>query len=495
MIATPIAVIDVETTELEPGCIPETKFWGYADTNGYERFERTKDLAKFLKRKDESVLLHHSNFDPTQLLVDKERGLRVINSHNGRLIRCSYEGHLLQNTMSVFPIALVKIFKAFGYSKTSLKNLAKRNYEDCVNGLDCFLKLDALFFKLVGVSPLETGTVAGTTFRAAEKRAGKMPKDLRFLSAYRGGRFEVFSLQEKHAYKYDIHSSYPRSFLEAQETEELWHVKVVTKDWHGPLFDASMTDMLGFPNGRFSSWVFKSNWERYLEPYVEQTSLKILSRHKLKFKWIVALKELVQTIYALKRDTKDEGIRLCCKFLLNAFYGRIGLKPESERVRIMEYEPDGDGVTSFRLGRKLWLVFDAVEREVRSNYGFAAFITDNARARLYRGFKRNLPMYGATDSIFSVLGRSEFNEPQGNQCGDWAFEGFKRFRALNVGDYEWGDEVVVKGGRPGSEFLTWTMKTFAEGQGVVATTRERRTDLRKRIVLPDGGTMPLIVNH
>lgn len=483
------AVIDVETTELQSGFIPETKFWGYADSHGYERFETTRQLRKFLDTRSPKFLLHHSNFDVIQILVDRQhKDFSIRNSHDGKLIRCFWGKHTLQNTFTVFPVALKKIFAAFGYKKTSLKNLDKRNYEDCVNGLDCFTRLDRLFFDLVGVSPLQTGTVAGTTFRAAETFAGKMPKDLRFLHAYRGGRVEVFDTRETRAYNYDIHSSYPASFLDCPEKDNLLHLRVKTRDYYAPFFDAACQEMLIFPNGTFETWIFESNLERYILPNCEKTSLRKLSKHAINLSWLRALQPLVSKIYEQKQTAKDEGIKLCSKFLLNAFYGRIGLRPESEKCSILGYEKDGDDCTSYRLAKNLWLCFEKVQRETRSNYPFAAFITDNARARLYRAFARNNPVYGDTDSIFTATAPRAFKETIGPDCGQWAFEGCGNFRARNVKDYDFDGETTRKGG---SKFLEWTLKRFCAGKTVAEIVRNRRTGLRKRETLPSGETLPL----
>lgn len=487
------AVIDVETTEIRDGEIPETLFWGYADSRGYEKFKTTRGLLAFLEKEKETpkILLHHSNFDVIQMLVDGANDVKVLRSHNGRLIRCALWRHTLQNTFTVFPVALKKIFKAFGYTKTDLGQLAKRNWEDCVNGLDCFRKLDDLFQELIGVSPLQCGTVAGTTFRAAETMAGTMPTDLRFLPAYRGGRVEVFNLRKQRASKFDIHSSYPRSFLEAPDKDKLLRVRVKTRDWHCPFFDASREDLLLFPNGTFETWIFESNLEKYILPNCEKTSLQVKAKHAINFAWLRNVRELVEKIYAIKQTTTDAGIALCCKFLLNSFYGRIGLKGESERCRILDYKPDGDDISVYYLGKKRWIAFDTVERENRSNFPFAAFITDNARARLFRAFKRNAPLYGDTDSIFSSNGRASFSESITTKCGDWGYEGKKLFKANNVKDYEWNGETVCKGGH---DFTTWTIKRFAAGKSAAATKRTRKTSLRKRIVLPNGETKPIVVN-
>jgi len=483
------AVIDVETTEIRDGELPRTLFWGYADERDYERFSSTKKLVKFLEKSSPKCLLHHSDFDILQLLVDGFYDLRILKSHHGSVIQASLGVHTMQNTLKVFPVKLAKIFDAFGYKKTSLKYLDKRNYEDCVHGLDCFLQLNELFYNLIGVAPLSVGTVAGTSFRAAELRAGRMPKNLNLLGSFRGGRVDVFNTSVQTAHKFDIHSSYPASLLEVPERDELWHVAVQSDDWIGPLFDSRVEDLLLFPNGCFRSWLYKSTWERYIEPYADDTRIKILSRHKINLGWLVKLRDLIQRIYDLKSSSPNAALVLCCKFLLNAFYGRIGLRGVSERVRILDHRIDGPQVDCYKIRNK-WLCFEEVHRDTRSNYPFAAFVTDNARGRLYEAFKRNTPLYGDTDSAF--VANSRFKGQQGKACGQWEFLGKGMFHARNVKDYEFDGEETLKGGHGKT---IWTFKRFAKGLSPINVVRTRKTPLRKRIVLPDGKTEPLQVNY
>jgi hypothetical protein len=479
------AVIDVETTEIKDGEIPKTLFWGYADEKGYKKFKTSAQLAKFIKTETPKVLLHHANFDIIQLLVDGTEEIYPLKSHNNRLITCKWGEHITLNSYSVFPVSLKSIFAAFGFKKTGLDELEKRNYEDCVNGLECFLRLNDLVKHLCYIEPLKKHTVAATGFAAAELVAGKMPKNLGHLEAYRGGRVEVYDTRTFEASKYDIGSSYPRSILECPEESELWEVECKTKDWFCPLFNADETDRLLFPNGTFRSYVYEHNWINYLNVNAEQTKIKILKRIKVDLSWVCKLKELIQTIYD-RKEVSDGGIKLACKFLLNSMYGRIGLKGESERCRIMQYEPDGDNITSYPLGKNRFIVFDTVQREPRSNFTFAAWITDNARARLYDGFVRNTALYGDTDSLFTTA--TEFDGDLGNECGQWKAEGRKTFTALNVKDYKYGGDEVRKGG---SRNVSWTIKKFSRGDTAKEVIRERKTGLMKRIVLPDGRTEPL----
>ncbi len=423
--------------------------------------------------------------------------LNIVKSHNGKIIRCTLGKHSTLNSFAVFPVALSKILKAFGREKIGLNRLSERNYSDCVDGLECFLKLDAIFQDLVGVSPLAKGTIAATGFASAEKVAGKMPKDLEHLEAYRGGRCEVFNTGSQQAALYDINSSYPTSFIECQTMEELFHIEVTTNDWHGPFFDELDDEILLFPSGHFYSWVYKSNLDRYILPYLERTKIKVLSRRKIDTLWLTDVAELMKTVYDRKLQAKqqnDFGVEEACKFLLNSTYGRIGLRGESERARIVDHKLDGDDIAHWKIGKR-WLVFETIQQEPRSNFPFAAFITDNARARLFQAFKRNPVLYGDTDSCFTRP-KTAFSETIGSTLGDWNHKGTKRFCARSVKDYEWGDEHKTKGmSKDGKPFKQWTLKTFAQGKTVQEVTKERRTTLRKRVILPDGNTLPVTVNY
>ena len=487
------AIFDVETSLLKDGEIPKTKFWGYYDGEKYRRFETSGQLAGFLKKQSQKIILHHFNFDVIQLLVDRQQ-VFPRRSHECKLIRCSFFHHTTQNTAAAFPpMALEKFFKAFGYKKTSLKHLAKRNYDDCVKGLECFLKLDTIFKELTGFSPLIKGTIAGTAFAGAEKAAGKMPKDLRFLEAYRGGRADLFDLRRTKCSKLDICSSYPKSFVDAPQKGTLLHLRVTTADFYCPFFDANNEEKLIFPNGTFSTWMYQDVFERYVEPYMEKTKVKILSRHKIDLSWIFSLAGYVQRIYKRKLEAKQSGnlgLELACKILLNSMYGRIGLRGESEKVSILNHEPDGDDITYEYIGGKRWIVFEKILREPRSNFAFAAYITDNARGRLFQAFKQNGAIYGDTDSVFTPSKKSEFVGKIGVHLGEFNYEKRDWFLGLNVKDYKFGKEIVRKGG---VDSVTWTLKQFAKGKFAESVHRTRQTSLLKRRVFPDGTTAPLIV--
>ncbi len=481
------AVIDVETTLLKHGERPKTLFWGYADSTGYRKFHNTNSFKRFLYQQEPKYLLHHSNFDVIQLLIDGASKLSIIRSHNGKLIMCKLHHHILLNTYAMFPCKLADIMESFGYAKTPLDELGKRNYEDCVIGLECFLKLDAAFEDLCGQSPLRKHTIASTAFSAAEHIAGKLPKDLRFVEAYRGAKTEVYDTNPYYADKYDINSSYPFSICDAPKTGTLLTCRIKSKDWYCPFFDASDRTKLLFPAGQFRTFVFEENLNKYYEPF--DGTLTVESKEIIDLSWLEPVSALALKVFNKKASVpKQSGMYLCCKLFLNSLYGRIGLKGETERTRIMRYMPDGDGITGTQFGWNTFIVWDTIYREPRSNYPMAAFITDNARARLYRAFVETNAIYGDTDSLVALNSKPS-NIGQG--LGQWKHEGCEVFRANNLKDYQWGETRYLKGGLTSNQ---WTMKRAARGQPVAQVDKEFSLELRKRVLLPNGSTNPIVVD-
>src|SRR5439155_20614823 len=133
------------------------------------------------------------------------------------------------------------------------------------------------------------------------------------------------------------------------------------------------------------------------------------------------------------------------KLFLNSIYGKIGLRGYSEKVELFPYPRHrrGPSCSWSQIGFNSWLCFSEICREPRSNYPIAAYITDNARARLYRAFVETGALYGDTDSLVTT-GAPPKNV--GDGIGQWKFEGTESFQGNNVKDYRWGQNHVVKGG-------------------------------------------------
>jgi hypothetical protein len=192
-------------------------------------------------------------------------------------------------------------------------------------------------------------------------------------------------------------------------------------------------------------------------------------------------------VYALKSVNGKNAKAVACKLLLNSTYGRIGLRPEREIVRVSDRVCGGRELVWCELPNGMVLNFCKIFTKPKSNYPFAAYITDNARGRLYAAFVKMQALYGDTDSVFS---RKRFGLQIGGDLGEWKHEGNEYFQAQGVKDYRFGDKEILKGGK---HFYQWTLKTLAQGRNVREIQRTRKTPLEKRVLHLDGSTSPLIV--
>lgn len=507
-----VGVLDYETTLLRDGERPRTRFIGVAISAGYFRFSNTRKLLRWLKAWPVKLtLLHHTNYEILCLLCDGAK-VNIQRSHKGRVHKSSLLQHTLLNSYSIFPVPLRDILKAYGFDKVGLSRLSERNYSDCVHGRTSIIGLANEFEKLTGVNPITCGTIAGTGLRACELVAGKMPMDARFQWVYRGGKTEAYQFGDcGMAPKWDINSSYPRSILECPSYATLCEAWVDVKDQYAPFACTQYNKGLIFANGVFKTWFYEENFNQYIEPYVEKLKLRIVKRYKIDLSWLVALKPLFQRMYNLKRENTG-AIKEVAKLFLNSAYGRMVLKGEHESVIISDRIAVGDTIRFFPIRGQRFISFKSMFRPQRSNYPFGAWITDNARARLFPACKLNNALYTDTDSVFT--NSTTFLGVVGNGCGEWKQEkvkerdngkqGDKRI-VLNpewagktiaplivrgLKDYEWGGEIAYKGG---TGHYLWTLKQFAAGGKVQKIVKQRGALAAKRLILADGKTEPLII--
>lgn len=487
-----IAVMDVETTDFVDGEWPKTLFWGFADKHGYKRFETTGQFIKFLLHDCEPrTIFFHTNFDVLVLINDGFYNMQFVKSHNGKLIAIRLGEHVLANSYAVFVSKLEDILTAFGYEKKPLHEIELRNYGDTVEARQCFINLDNLFNREFGVSPFDYLTIAATAFAAAEQQAGDLPKDLRFIEAYRGGRVDLFDTRETLCDKWDINSSYTQSFCEAPRLGNLLKVRVKSKDYYGPLFNADISERLQFPRGTFTSWVYEDVFDTYIGSSI--CNITILERTSIDLSWLRRVAPLGRKAFARKAEAKekgDKGLEIICKYFLNAMYGRTGQRGISERCRILPYMTMKPGSTIIQMDWTAYLTFETLQTKPRANYAIASYITDNARGRIYSAICRTSAIYADTDCIVCPAGSRPDNI--GSNLGEFKSEGTKMFKGNNLKHYKWGDAITCKGGMGKNQ---WTLRQVATGQPIKFVKKEHSLNLLKRELNEDGTTNPLEVNY
>jgi hypothetical protein len=517
------AVIDVETTPMRDGETPRTLFWGLAiEGEHYRRWATTGEALAYVRTRPDVTYYFHHDYEICQMLAD---GFTPdsMRTRGSRVIRANVAGTQWINSFALFNDKLESILETAGFKKLPLnwgdhplgcycKNcqqaLSNRNYSDTVEAMVAFRRLSVAFKNAFGVDPIEEGiaTMAGCSFRAAKLRAGDLPRDLEWRGAYRGGRVECLRLGScGDADCFDINSSYPFAFTDAPESDVLVHARVCV-DTRGasPFFryleepEPDERKFL-FPRGTYETVFFASNYERYIRPILRRgvlQSITPLYKERVDLRWVKNVGPLMQTAYKRRQLAKQTGDK-CALFILKhamaACYGRIGMKPEREVCAIVDRLPVNQTVRYRQLPNDKFLTFrDVYMGGTDANYKLAAWITDNARARLYSALASSDSYYCDTDSVYCRPGSfsaGACNVPA-TELGGWKREDTANLAIESVKDYCFGKAVKRKGG---ASFKRWTIKVALDGKGVKTIHKTRKTTYDARQVWGDGSTTPRVV--
>lgn len=350
--------------------------------------------------------------------------------------------------------------------------------------------------EMTGINPLDGSrvTISGLAAGLLQSHAGAMPIDLDSRESHRGARCEALEMWDGQevADRYDVNSNYAKAFLDVPARDDLLHVRVKVKGCYiPPFFDASQAKMI-FPTGILDSWIFRSNYDRYVAPHLDGDA-KILTLHstrRIDFAWMRRCQPAIEELYAIRRRAKEEEDvpgDLLTKALLVSCYGRLAPNGEVEGAKIAKRAPRIGHY--YLLGNGEYLVFyKFLKRDrLKSNFAFGAYVTDNGRTRGFAALRAaERPIYFDNDALW--LRRGEKPLDIGTGIGQWKFEARGHFEVNTVKDYVHGDLRKRKGGESGE---IWTIKQWAKTREKVVTyERHRRTDYDKRRVLPGGATAP-----
>jgi hypothetical protein len=521
-----LAVLDVETTPIRGNERPTNLFWGLAiDGEDYRHFSSTDECNLYLAQREDSLTIYyHHDYEICQWLSDGVpidigfvRGGRVLSatSHDGK--------HEWRNSYAIFPSSLKEILESAGFAKPKL-NCAKhedvihaapkckkclaalfeRNHADTVDALVAFQRLADILRDVTGMDVFSHLTIAGFAFKFAESVAGRLPEEFRFHNSYKGGRTEAFTLGDCGVVDcFDINSSYPFSFIDAPKRDLLVRATVTVKDERkapGTPFWNKWNDKLMFPVGQFETWFYSSNYERYADRHKVVSDIQIHESVDVNLSWVCNVAPAVNALFARRAQAKkagDNATAYCIKILLNAMYGRLGLKVDREIASVSPTVPNGSDVTYYRLPGGKYLSFSRQFVSAKANYPFAAFITDNARFRLFDGMASSTKRvhYCDTDSIYCAKGGGKHLN-LGNGLGEWKHEATGKLYIHDCKDYEFVDsagdgEVEIKR-KGGSSSKEWTIRRVLSGQTVHEVEKQRRSHYSKRIVHDNGTTSPLV---
>jgi len=504
------------------------------------------------------------------------------------------DGHVERNRVWRFldsyrliPTSLDKAAKAFGLPG-KLKHDLNLPEDDPswiqYNGQDCselYNVLEKFHGYIENVLLGEVGITAPATAMKIFRRnylKNPLPRSISthdfVRRGYCGGRVEVFETWADCLRYYDINSSYPRAMLEpmpvgpaiemdGEPPERFWfnggpnkkyigfiEADVYVPEWtHIPVLPVKdkKTGKLVFPTGRL-----RGVWEsEELALAIAEGATIVRWGHSVWYEAVAIFEEFVRELYAYrdKENPKyDEGLAEICKIMLNASYGKFGMK--TRRRQLFLYDDPKMPENSVPLTNDPESVIYVAEEEVDAPYimpQIAARVTALGRIRLFNAMKaascqtcwprvcgcrvgkgehRKRVIYSDTDSVItptilptsSVLGdlKDEHPEHAGKLIGkfispkvymmglepvDFPWEGdyFEKVKAKGVQDRRRSTIEKLEKGKTIYQFRLEKVgilarEGFVRGPGQILIPRRILLDKGKREVLKDGTTRPWIVD-
>jgi len=375
---------------------------------------------------------------------------------------------------------------------------------------------------------------------------------------YFGGRVEPFERRSENLRYYDINSSYPRAMLEPMPAGEaaecdgepperflrsrigFVEADVLVPDMHIPVLPVKdeKSGKLIFPTGKLSGvW----EWTELQVALAE--GAKIVNwKHSVWYEPIPIFKDYIEALYSYRdknHPNYDPGLADVCKNMMNASYGKFGMKTLRRQFYLYDDPKLPDSAVPVTPDPDCLLY--VAEEEVDAAYimpQIAARVTALGRVRLYQAMKsascqacwpmkcacgRNeFVAYTDTDSILTptVLPTSSVLGELKDEIPEWSGQIVGRFigpkvyiLSLAPVEFPWEGEFFEKVKAKGLERRTRkTVERLASGQTIIQQRLEKvgtlsREDFRrgprmvpvprrilvtqgKREMLFDGSTRP-----
>lgn len=364
----------------------------------------------------------------------------------------------LKSALIDFKVQTLKKFEKEDYAhdmrKMPLNDLREGNYADC-KGL--YELLDIVEQQVTGFGGQLKSTFSSCAMSVVRSKLADDGKQIPShkgnqdcneigRKAYYGGRVEVFHHHPnwitpgtKPLQTFDVNSSYPASMREVLPWELYGKAKAPSNDllhdseWEGlayaevnvpstmaipPLPYRPVEGGVFFPTGEWSAW-FPFNELRYAQEL--GCSVKLLEA--IVYTKAAPFKNFIDEVYEYKRRSTGAA-RMFAKLMLNGCYGKFGMKPERELLRVFATEEEGLDFAMATGAKKMssWRVLTCpmFQWSPTTHYALASYITAGARIRLHKALlKSTLPVYCDTDSVHCA----QYNAPTSDLLGDLKLEG------------------------------------------------------------------------
>lgn len=440
-------VFDIETNNWK-----EFVIGGIYDGTNFKTYDTLKGLCDAFKQyKNYKIFAHFGGIFDFLFLINHWGLGRMLSTdlimRGSSIFSFSMDGNTFYDSCGILPFSLEKAAKAFKVEHQKL-DIDHKKIKRITPELIKYLKHDCLALheciKKFYASPILRDTNFKPTLasQSLEVMRKYIPKPIPAINnkeaddfirqGYAGGRVEIFRPIYENTvsplYYYDFNSLYPSVMQTMDVPGKIIHTKREVsplsfveadiespKNIYLPLLWQKTKFKFTFPSGNFRG-VFPG--VELLE--AEKYGYKIKKIHRaIHFENIGKIFEnYIGDLYTIKSQASDPVLKEVAKFLLNAGYGRLGIKRERESLTIDDgsngLTPTDIYIGDMRLAKK------SSYFKGFSHPGIAAMITAHARIKLYRAMQpiQNEIYYCDTDSIVTTA-----KLPISTKIGDLKLEG------------------------------------------------------------------------
>ena len=348
----PIFTIDCETDPFLHGRFPQPFLWGIYDGASYQQFERTEDVADFVRDTNGIFYAHNGGRFDYHFLLDYADDYTDVMLINGRLAKWNLGQGELRDSYNILPIAL-KDYKKDDFDYTLMER-EQRNKIAVREKIEEYLKHDCQYLhELVSGFILDHGlhlTQAAASLSRWRKQSGVTLPDTDgnffdiFKPFYFGGRVQAFKMGVGNTrFKIaDVKSAYPRAMLETHPFGE--RIERVGKEVLEPQYFYRVDCVANgcFPlrgeDGRLhyprdnqrrsfavTGWELIAAQECGLLKHATVTEI-------LRVRGQIDFKDFIMDLWRDRKDAEEKGDaqrKLFDKLLMNSCYGKLGADPRN----------------------------------------------------------------------------------------------------------------------------------------------------------------------
>lgn len=287
----------------------------------------------------------------------------------------------------------------FSRLKKVTPKLIKYNKEDCLSlhqVLSLYFSSDLIKRSGPAMTMASQAMLVYRTYLQKSVPRLSSALDSIFREAYAGGRTEIFKpISDVPIKEYDINSLYPfvmatneypgkylgpKSRLDDSDFGFANVTISVPKDTYYPVLWRKKID--GIEKFLFPTGTFRGLWPIPEIRHAQANGAVIQRVHETHIfsNEGAIFRDYINTLYEIRKNTKDPVINVLTKLLMNSLYGRMGIRLDRETIEIDDFSEGSEPWREIRVGKRMVPFAKLPSRyEGFSNVAIAAFVTAYAR--------------------------------------------------------------------------------------------------------------------